>query len=102
MDDAAPERTVRIGVRGAAKSGAERCVSLRVTLGDGYLTLGDGYPSHVSPRVEATISGAEGGGDAARLIEHELRALYYERSAGASVVHTWTEWVRDEWIARRM
>ncbi len=66
------------------------------------VTLGDGYPSHLSPRVEPTVSGAEGGSDAARLIEHELRALYYERSAGVSVVHTWTEWVRDEWIAKRM
>ena len=54
------------------------------------------YPSHLPPSCAILEGVAEADG---AFVSDSLRLLFFEESLGCSVVHAWTEWIRDEWIA---
>ena len=96
-DDSAAEASpsgapaLRLVVRGQSSRNHERRVAMRVT-------LCDGYPSHVPPCVEL-LEGVPA--PDVPFVADSLAELFYDTSVGASVVHAWSEWLRDEWIAKR-
>ena len=90
---------VRLKVGGENQSGKEAQVTIRVA-------MVKEYPSHLPPRCEV-LEGVPGI-DGINFVSHSLLSLFYKEQANrmdgedpTGVVHNWTEWLRDEWIAKQ-
>mmetsp|Transcript_21550 Transcript_21550/g.35563 ORF Transcript_21550/g.35563 Transcript_21550/m.35563 type:complete len:505 (-) Transcript_21550:335-1849(-) len=88
-DTTLPERSLRLVVQG--EDGAQQ--HRRIVL---FIRMVSQYPSHLPPHCELLDGVAQA--DAVFVIA-SLRLLFFERADGASIIHQWSEWLRDEWIA---